>query len=100
MIYRDPRSGQTQDVAERETVRRQLLEQTGWVIADDAPPAPALPDRVLVKLNDEVVIVDAGSLPVARPGYKLVDVTANDSQMAEFIEVPDDVPASKRKRSK
>lgn len=45
MIYRDPRSGQTQDVAERETVRRQILEQAGWVVADVSqetlPPDPA-----------------------------------------------------------
>lgn len=101
MIYRDPRSGQTQDVAERETVRRQILERAGWVVvAADAAAAPAPTGGVTVKIGDELVVLAPGAQPVAKPGYRLMDVTTNDSEMAEFVEVPVDAPVSKRKRSK
>lgn len=97
MIYRDPRSGQTQDVAERETVRRQLLEQAGWVVVDVSQEtlAPAT-----VRIGDELVVLPPGMQPMAKPGFKLVEVTDNDSDMPEFIEAPEDAPSSKRKRSK
>ena len=111
MIYRDPRSGQTQDVAERETVRRQILEQAGWTPDSDLGlriPAPAdaperitvAPGGVTVRIGDELVMLPSGMQPMAKPGYKLVEVTDNDSDVAEFIEVPEDAPTSKRKRSK
>jgi len=97
MIYRDPRSGQTQDVAERETVLRQLLEQAGWVVVDVSQEtlAPAT-----VRIGDELVVLPPGAQPAARAGFKLVEVTSNDSDVAEFIEAPEDAPSSKRKRSK
>ncbi len=111
MIYRDPRSGQTQDVAERETVRRQILEQAGWKPDSDLVlriPAPAdaperiivAPDGVTVRIGDELVVLPPGAQPAARAGFKLVEVTDNDSDVPEFIEVPEDAPAPKRKRSK
>lgn len=107
MIYRDPRSGQTQDVAERETVRRQILEQAGW--KPDGALAPHIPapeqttvvtDGVTVRIGDELVVLPPGAQPAARAGFELVEVTSNDSDVPEFIEVPEDAPSPKRKRSK
>lgn len=97
-VYRDPRTGQTQEVDERETVRRKILEQAGWVPDSDLVQRVPAPAGVTVKIGDDVVTLPAGEQPMAKPGFKLVDVTDNGSDMPEFIEVPDDAP--KRKRSK
>lgn len=105
MICRNPLSGQTQEVAEFESVRQKILEQAGWVAdsdmtlhlpADDQPTAPTA--GITVKINDDLVVLPPGAQPVAAPGYKLVEVTSHDSAIPEFIEAPDDAP--RRKRSK
>lgn len=105
MQYRNTATGQVQSVGEWERVRRTLLEAAGWVAEDDGEAncpdesAPAVTGGVTVRIGDELVVLAPGAQPMAAPGYKLVEVTANDSEMAEFIEVPDGA-APKRKRSK
>lgn len=106
MFYRDPRSGRTQEVAEHEGVRRRLLEQAGWAPmeapADDgSAPSVAVAGAgqgVTVRIGDVLVVLAPGEQPAAAPGFRLVETTTNDSDMQEFIQIPDDAP--RRKRSK
>ena len=43
MTYRNPQTGQTQQVGENETVRRGILERLGWRVAGDKAPAAEKP---------------------------------------------------------
>lgn len=107
---RNPATGATQEMQPRETVRRAILLQAGWIevqadtvhdvhnVHDVHPDNPVHPDGTTIKINDDLVVLPAGAEPTARPGHKLVDVTGHDSAIPEFIEVPDETP--KRKRSK
>ncbi len=71
--------------------------RAGWAVVDVSQETSA---PTTVRIGDELVVLPPGAQPAARAGFKLVEVTANDSDIAEFIEAPEDAPASKRKRSK
>lgn len=104
ILMRNPITGATQEMQPRETVRRAILLQAGWIevqadtVHDVHPDNPIHPNNTTIKINDDLVVLPPGAEPTARPGHKLVDVTGHDSAIPEFIEVPDEAP--KRKRSK
>lgn len=95
ILMRNPTTGATQELHPRETVRRAILLQAGWI---EVPVDPVHSDNITIKINDDQVVLPPGAEPTAKPGHKLVDVTGHDSAIPEFIEVPDEAP--KRKRSK
>ena len=81
MQYRNPKTGQCQDVGEFETVKRVILEQAGWrCVAVDEPGAAPAP----VEAAPPAPVEDGPA-----PGFKRIDVTTHDSVGPEYIDVPD-----------
>lgn len=59
LTYRDAKTGRTQQVHERETVKRAVLERIGWRLVEPEPPQepakPARTQRRRKKADDESV---------------------------------------------
>ena len=53
MTYRNPQTGQTQQVGENETVRRGILERLGWRVAGDKAPAAEKPAEAARRADAE-----------------------------------------------
>lgn len=60
LIYREPKSGRTQEVQERETVKRKVLERLGWSLwVEDSLARPPVPERVDLDHYDMLNVRDA-----------------------------------------
>ena len=75
MTYRNPQTGQTQQVGENETVRRGILERLGWRVAGDKAPAAEKPAEAAKPAKTE----EPQKLPSqGQPAAKNVGTKAED----------------------
>lgn len=117
VLMRNPATGATQELLEWELVRRSILLDAGWeevpnlarygALFDEpgggqaavaAPPVWTAAVGVTVRIDDNLVVLAPGEKPAAAPGFRLVETTSNDSEMQEFVQVPVDAPAAKRRK--
>lgn len=119
VLMRNPATKETQELLEWELVRRSILLDAGWeevpnvarygarVEEPDSGVAPAAItgsaggaaiEGVTVRIDDDLVVLAPGEQPAAQPGFRLVEVSTHGSEMQEFIQVPDDAPAAKRRK--